>query len=348
MMRKISVGAFALVILQIASCLNAQAQSGCVYWYQSLFYGYPAGWVPPLPADSSQCSSVLTGAGYQVICWDVRSVCTPPPSYCPTCDKNQEAAGPPINLANGNTYFVQSDVSIPGLGGGLALQRTWNSMWPAYLGGPPIGLFGPNWRSTYEETLSPGTGDAVNYMVYIRANSSIWYFGPSNGSTSPLASPANATATLTSGSSYWTITFQNGEQRRFDNVTGLLTTIIDRNGNTTSLTYDGALRLTTVTDPVSRHLYFNYANGSSRLVTGVTSDFSMSLSYAYDAQNRLSQVTKPDLSTINFTYNSQSLITSVTDSQGKVLESHTYDGNGHGLTASQANGVNAVTITYPQ
>jgi YD repeat-containing protein len=153
---------------------------------------------------------------------------------------------------------------------------------------------------------------------------------------------------LTSGSSYWTITFQNGEQRRFDNTTGLLTAIIDHNGNTTSLIYDGSLRLTTVTDPASRHLYFNYANGSSRLVTSVTSDFGITLSYAYDAQNRLSQVTMPDLSTINFTYNSQSLITSVTDSQGKVLESHTYDSNGRGLTSSQANGVNAVTISYPQ
>jgi YD repeat-containing protein len=319
-----------------------------VYWYQSLFYGYPAGWVPPLPADSSQCSSVLTGGGYQVICWDVRSVCTPPASRCTECKKNQDKTGSPINLANGNTYIDQSDVSIPGLGGGLALHRTWNSTWPANWSGPPTGNFGLGWRSTYEETLTPGSGDAVNYMVYMQADASIWYFGPSNGSTSPLASPANVTATLTSGSSYWTITFQNGEQRRFDNTTGLLTAIIDHNGNTTSLIYDGSLRLTTVTDPASRHLYFNYANGSSRLVTSVTSDFGITLSYAYDAQNRLSQVTMPDLSTINFTYNSQSLITSVTDSQGKVLESHTYDSNGRGLTSSQANGVNAVTISYPQ
>jgi YD repeat-containing protein len=58
-------------------------------------------------------------------------------------------------------------------------------------------------------------------------------------------------------------------------------------------------------------------------------------------------VTEPDLTTITFTYNSQSQITTVTDSNGKVLESHTYDSSGRGLTSSRANGVEALTITYP-
>jgi len=81
-------------------------------------------------------------------------------------------------------------------------------------------------------------------------------------------------------------------------------------------------------------------------VSGVSSDVGVSLSYNYDTQGRLTQVTKPDLTTTNFTYNGQSLITSVTDSQGKVLESHTYDSQGRGVTGAQANGVGAVTISY--
>jgi YD repeat-containing protein len=55
----------------------------------------------------------------------------------------------------------------------------------------------------------------------------------------------------------------------------------------------------------------------------------------------------PDLSTISFTYNGQSLITAVTDSNGKILESHTYDAKGRGLTGARAGGVEAVTVSYP-
>jgi YD repeat-containing protein len=128
----------------------------------------------------------------------------------------------------------------------------------------------------------------------------------------------------------------------------MLTTIIDRNGNATTLTYDSANRLATVTDPASRHLNFTYGSTSSHLVTGVSSDVGLSLSYSYDTQNRLSQVTNPDLTTVTFAYDGQSRITSVTDSNSKVLESHTYDSSGRGLTSSRAAGVDAVTITYPQ
>ena len=81
-------------------------------------------------------------------------------------------------------------------------------------------------------------------------------------------------------------------------------------------------------------------------MTSVTSDVGLTVTYFYDSQGRLSKVTYPDLTTVSFTYNSQSLITAVTDSNNKTLESHTYDSNGRGLTDSQAGGVNALTVTY--
>lgn len=127
----------------------------------------------------------------------------------------------------------------------------------------------------------------------------------------------------------------------------MLTAIVDRNGNTIQIAYDSSHRLSTVTDPASRHLYFNYT-GSSNLVSSVTTDFGVTFSYTYDGSGRLTQVTEPDLTTINYTYNAQSQIAQVTDSNGKILESHTYDLTGRGLTSSQANGVNSVTVVYPQ
>lgn len=175
-----------------------------------------------------------------------------------------------------------------------------------------------------------------------------WSFGYDTASSKfRVAAPANIAATISQGTSYTTVTFQNGEQRRFDNTTGNLIAILDRNGNTTSLTYDGSGRLVTVTDAAARYLTFNYGSPSSHIVSGITSSVGISVSYTYDGQGRLSLVTEQDLSTFNFTYNTQSLITQVTDSLGKVLESHTYDSTGRGLSGSKANGVESVTITYP-
>jgi YD repeat-containing protein len=254
------------------------------------------------------------------------------------------AVGHPISLATGDTYIEQSDVSIPGLGGGLALVRTWNSIWPASLSPFEIGIFGANWRSTYEEKIVMGLD---NHPRYLRGDGSIWSFGLTSGWT--VVSPANVVANLNADTSqhpYYVLTFQNGEQRRFDKTTGNLIAIIDRNGNTTTVAYDASGRLSTVTDPASRQLTFSYGS-SGNLVTSVSTSVGISLSYGYDLQGRIIQVTKPDGSTLNFTYDSQSRIAAVTDANGKVLESHTYDSQSRGLTSSRANGIEAVTISYP-
>jgi YD repeat-containing protein len=210
-------------------------------------------------------------------------------------------------------------------------------------------MFGLGWRSTYEERLIVGSGVLTNYMVYARADGSFWIFGTSNGTAYTVGAPANINAGLAQSGTQWVLTFQNGDKRIFSSSNGSLLSIVDRNGNTTQLTYDGLNRLIGVADAAGRHLNFTYVNGtSSSPVAAATSDVGLSLSYAYDTQGRLTTVTRPDLSTYNFAYNAQSLINAVTDAQGKVLESHTYDSNGRGLTSSRAAGVDAVTVVYPQ
>lgn len=334
-----------LGMFHCASAIAVHGQTSCTApWYCS-WYSFTSGCIPTPPQGSYNCQ--YNGPWAQV-CTYLTIYCAPPAAKdetCPTCGKGKPTGGAPISLVTGNTFIEETDVRIPGLSSGLALDRTWNSKWPSTQASFQVGLFGPNWRSTYEERVFVGSD---NYIKYSRSDGSFWSFAYA-GATYATVAPGNATATLAVDSAYtqWTLTFQNGEKRVFNYLSGSLTSIIDRNGNTTQLSYDGTNRLVTVTDPGGRHLYFGYANNPSRLVTSVTSDVGLTLSYTYDGQGRLVQVTKPDLTTLSFAYNANSLITAVTDSAGKILESHTYDSQGRGLTSSRANGAEAVTVSYP-
>ncbi len=259
---------------------------------------------------------------------------------------NSATCSLPINLATGNTYITETDVKrLPGTGPGLRLERTWNSLWPTDEPDTTVGLFGPHWRSNYEERVYVASDGMMEYSA---ADGSFTYFAL-NGSSWTAAVPLTPTTVLTQGSNYWTLTFAGGETRYFSNTSGNLIAINDRNGNSTQIAYDSLGRISTVTDSASRHLYFAYASATSLMVSTVTSDVGIALSYAYDSQGRLVTVTNPDKSTENFEYNDPNnsyLITAVKDSQGKILESHTYDNTGRGLTGSRANGVEAVSISY--
>jgi len=329
----------AAVLFALPSSLAAQS-SACEWRFV---------WIPSCASWIPGCWCAIdtpTFCGRNLkVCWDS----TPAPAGSadetalgPECC----TAGEPINLANGNTYIEQKDARVPGLGGGLLLKRVWNSRWPSSQGGSQAGMFGRNWRFNYEERVFLGDDGT---MKYSRGDGSFWSFRMSRESgTWKVIAPANTGAVLAAGSSTWIVTLKDGEVRTFNGLSGHLLEIKDRNGNVTTFTYDGTSRLTTVTDPASRHLYFGYADASRRLVTSVTSDVGVSLTYAYDSKGRLTTVTRPDSSTLSFEYDNQSLITAVKDKDGKILEAHTYDEQCRGLTSSRAGGVEALSVSYPQ
>jgi hypothetical protein len=161
---------------------------------------------------------------------------------CPTgnCEGN---VGHPINLTNGNVWMQQRDYSLPGLGGGLEVVRTWNSLWPNI--SPPflIGMFGRSWIGNYEERLVVVAGKPLEYW---RGDGSNWSFLWNDvGNNWYLAAPANQRATIVfdAGTGLYTLTFLDGSRRIFNNA-GYLTTILDRNGNQTTITLNGSNKIT--------------------------------------------------------------------------------------------------------
>jgi YD repeat-containing protein len=319
----------------------------CLHYWDSNSVGDPNA-----PATRVCCNA--SGGLFSQTCVALGPSCGAPPAApsetCLSCNSGRTAQGSnPIDFATGNTYITQSDIRVPGLGGGLSLIRTWNSMLPAVQQSLPF-MFGAGWRSSYEERLIFNSPDS--FLKYARGDGSTWSFsmsteGPPN-MFSAVAPASDPTMTITKGSPSWTLTSKSGEKRLFNANSGLLVAIIDRNGNTTQLSYDASNRLTSVADPASRHLNFTYVNAASPLVSGVSADVGISLSYAYDGQGRLNRITKPDNTTVSFQYDTNFNITAVLDSDGKTLESHTYDSAHRGLTSSRANGVEGVTVSYPQ
>jgi len=229
----------------------------------------------------------------------------------------------PINITNGNVWIEERDFSVPGLGGGLNLTRTWNSLW--FLASPPAlaGMFGLGWQSTYEEQL---TLQGSQSLIYWRGDGSGWTFTYNSALNSySLTSPPDVRAQLVSNfPGGFTLTLPDGTQKVFNNQ-NLLAAIIDRNHNQTTLAYDSYNRLTSVTSPGGSTLTFTYGDPDNPMqVTTVQDSVGTVATYTYNSSSQLTSVSYPDGSALNFTNDPNSLmILSVTDSQSKLLESHT-------------------------
>jgi YD repeat-containing protein len=354
MRRVITVVFAASVLVGLATaCASAQSQSCKVYfsvsWYCESGPNCIAPW--PIPAGAQYVGNCGPWCGEF---WVWGNKCRPPRPRCNHCQRSgaPPEAGQPIDLASGNTSITQTDIHLPGLGGGLTLTRTWNSV-PSTVYASGAHMFGVNWQSTYEDRLVLNTSDGFITEETGGEDETAFGFAGFSPTTYSIVAPANKIGTLitntdTTKVTSFTLTSMDGEKRTYDPTRGALLAITDRNGNTTQLAYDATNRLTTVTDAASRHLNFTYQSSTSNLVTTVSSDAGITLSYAYDSQGRLTKVTKPDNTTVSFQYDAQNRITAVLDNDGKVLESHTYDAAGRGLSSSRANGVDSVTVAYPQ
>ena len=103
-----------------------------------------------------------------------------------------------------------------------------------------------------------------------------------------------------------------------------LTKIVDRNGNTTTLTYVGG-NLTSVTDTYGRSLTFTYT--SLKKVASVKDPANRITTFQYDSTGRkLTSIVDPNGKATQYTYNSLYQLTSKVDKDGRV-STYTYQSN---------------------
>jgi hypothetical protein len=211
----------AFVLCSLGLCSNAQ--TSCKTQVSCATYSlYDVDCIPALPPSAFNCAS---NGPWSVLCDIYTNQCSPVP--CPTCSKAK--ASTPIDLATGNTYIEQSDIRVPGLGGGLELTRTWNSLGSGY------GLFGEYWSSNFDEHVSVGSDHLIKQT---KGSGAVWSYGWSAytsdgaGSMYLAAGPRNDQSTLQVGQTTWTLTLKNGDKKIFARTTGVVLSVVDHNGNT--------------------------------------------------------------------------------------------------------------------
>ena len=221
----------------------------------------------------------------------------PPPITDPGPSTECEAkAGQPINLTTGDVWISKNDYSVPGLAGGLSLTRTWNSRWNH--SSPPFetGMFGRGWTSDFEERLQVFNS---NHIIYWRGSGNTWVFEQPVGCTScsySLTSPANDKATLKydGTSTQYTLSFKDGTKKVFSK-SGNLQSITDRNGNQTTITYDGSGRIIKVSAPGGQWISFTYGNSQyENLATSAQDSVGTVVTFNY-ADSNLTKVVYTDV-----------------------------------------------------
>ena len=256
----------------------------------------------------------------------------PSPTYeqmlgnCPAghgnCPYNLESD--PVNTATGNYVSSVTDLSLPGRGLPFAFTRTYNSL------DTSAGTLGRGWRHAYAARLTIGTDGGVTFTTEDGAQLKYW---PTAGGA--YTSPHGVFSTLIkNGDGTYELTRRDQVRYRFD-ATGLLTAMVDRNGNQLTFSYTEG-KLTTITDTVGRTVTLAY-NAQGRIET-LSGPPSRTVSYTYDASGRLSTVTDARGKVWTYTYDTQHRLLSVVDPNNNTVVTNEYGSDGRISAQTDARG----------
>jgi RHS repeat-associated protein len=274
------------------------------------------------------------------------------PAYI-QCGCARRTAGDPVDTSTG--YFGQdfTDLTTPGRGAVLTMRRSYAEA-IADPAGPnrSLAVDGPlgwGWTFNYNQTATtdPATG---NVTVKQEDGSSVTFVN-SAGSYAPNAPRYDATL-VKSGNNY-TYTRSGQAVFTFDATTGRLVSEQDLPGSkastpyATTLAYDSAGHLSTVTDPANRVYTFTWTGSH---ITKLADSAGRIVTYAYDANDNLTDVVDAGGAHSQYGYNANHLMTSMRTpanfgGPASAVTSMGYDTSERVTTQTDANG-HATTFAY--
>lgn len=249
-----------------------------------------------------------------------------------TPQKDVTTVGEPINVANGNMFTQEKNISIPSSIIPLELSCTYNSQ------DNFNGIFGYGWRSNFDITLTERPDASVIeidetgvYTIYTKNPDGS--YAPSAGKYSQLTKKPDGT---------FVILRKHGVKLYF-NSHGLLTRIEDRNANFINITRGSNGVIQEVTDSSARKLIFT-ANAQGK-ITQVTDPEERIFKYEYDSKGNLVKTIGPLNNETSYLYDSNHNLIQQTDVNNHSLYFE-YDANDRAFHSWQDDQNNEVTLAF--
>jgi YD repeat-containing protein len=195
----------------------------------------------------------------------------------------QQECGEGVNCATGNLSETQTDFAVGGRGVGLDLTRTYNSQAAAKM---ILGAFGYGWSSSFSDHIVVESASKKATLHQANGGTVSFTEGSGGAFTAPEWSQDILSGSKEAG---YSLTLENQTVYKFAGSTGVLESVTDRNGNATTLTYEGG-RLITITDPAGRTIKLTY-NGEG-LVESAEDPLKHVVKYTYN-EKQLASVTQP-------------------------------------------------------
>lgn len=226
-----------------------------------------------------------------------------------------------VNTATGNYVYQRTDMRVPGRGLDFEFRRTYNSL------DTTSSPMGKGWSHSFNIYLS---NEGNNIVAVHYSDGKVLEYERSADGTFKSRTPGYYDVLIESYDGTWALKKIDLRVYNFAKDDLRLTSIVDRNGNTVSVSRDSAGNITQVTDTVGRTFYFSYAGN---LLTSVRDPLDRTIRFSHDGAGNLTTAWDARNNPTYYAYESgTSRLSRVTDPRNNTVVALTYNEAGRVFT----------------